>query len=166
MTPAEFIALGQDHMDQMQAQALQLTRNRTEAEDLLQEAAANAFRSRHTFQLGTNFIAWARTIIRNTFLNDVRRSKRRRDLLTDKPITYEWINEPTVINPAESHLTAEEIYGYITELPATFRWPFHLHVEGLTYKEISYRLGIPVGTAKSRVFTARQRLRRRIERTR
>ncbi len=163
MTIHDFTRLGQQHLPEMEAQALRLTKNREQAKDLLQEAAYLAFKNRHQFTPGTNFRAWSRKIIRNTFLSDYRQGKRRNDLLVKTPLHLDWSNREVTYNPAEGELGAEKIMELVQRLPVIYRHPFLLHFEGVKYREISVRLGIPVGTAKSRVFTARTILKKKIE---
>lgn len=155
MTITEFTRLGEQHLPEMEAQALRLTKNPEQAKDLLQEAAYWAYKNRLQYQPGTNFRAWAQAIIRNTFLSGYRRKKRRTELLQAKPPQQDWSTQEVTYNPAEGELGAQKIMKAIQELPVIYRHPFLLHFEGVKYKDISNRLGIPVGTAKSRVFTAR-----------
>lgn len=163
MSIHEFITLGQRHLPEMEAQALRLTKNAEAAKDLLQEAAYWAFRNRTHFKEGTNFRAWSLAIIRNTFLSDYRKSKRRSDLLKEQPPQQGWSTGEITYNPAEGVLDAQTIMGIVQTLPVIYRHPFLLHFEGIKYREIANRLGIPVGTAKSRVFTARQLLRDKVD---
>lgn len=163
MTHQDFIRLGWQYMPFMKAQAIRLTKDADAARDLLQEAALLAYKNRHQYRSGTNFRAWSSRIIRNVFLSQVRQEKRRRELMAEKPPHLGWTNpEATAHNPAEGKLGAEHIMGLIDKLPIHFRHPFLLHYEGVKYKEISNRLGIPIGTAKSRVFTARTILKEQV----
>lgn len=147
----------------MERHALRLTKDPEAAKDLLQETAFHAFKNRGQYQPGTNFKAWAFAIIRNTFISEYRRSKRRRDLLKATNPHLGWTENRITYNPAEGNLGAERIMELINGLPLAFRQPFMLHFEGVRYQEIAARMGIPVGTAKSRVFTARQQLREQLK---
>ncbi|MEM6769123.1 MAG: sigma-70 family RNA polymerase sigma factor [Bacteroidota bacterium] len=162
MNLTEFTRLGERHQADFEAQALRLTRDPEAAKDLLQEAAFNAYKNRHQYQPGTNFLAWAKTIIRNTFLSEYRRKKRRRALIETTHPHLNWTEKLVTHNPAEGNLGAEHIMELINQLPVEFRHPFMLHFQGVRYREIADRMGIPLGTAKSRVFTARQQLRKRL----
>jgi DNA-directed RNA polymerase specialized sigma24 family protein len=73
------------------------------------------------------------------------------------------MNKTTDKNPAESDLGAEEIMERIQALPENFRRAFLLHYNGMKYKDIATLTNVPVGTAKSRVWTARNLLRERIK---
>ncbi len=163
MTITEFTRLGEQYLPEMKAQALHLTKNPEQAKDLLQEAAYWAFKNRQQFQSDTNFRAWVQAIIRNTFFSNYRQQKRRGDLLEAKPLHNDWSTCEVTYNPAEGTLGAEKILESVQQLPVIYRHPFLLHYEGVKYREISLRLGIPVGTAKSRVFTARQILKKQID---
>jgi DNA-directed RNA polymerase specialized sigma24 family protein len=70
-----FEALAFEHIDALYRAGLRLTRNRWDAEDLVQDAHLRAFRFFHRFQPGTNFKAWLFTILRNTFINHYRKKK-------------------------------------------------------------------------------------------
>ncbi|OAV43684.1 RNA polymerase sigma factor [Lewinella sp. 4G2] len=163
MTITEFTQLGEQYLPAMEAQALRLTNDPHRAKDLLQEAAYSAYKNRQQFRPGTSFLAWAQAIIRNTFFSSYRQQKRRGDLLKATPIHDSWSTREVTYNPAEGTMGAEKIMELVQGLPVIFRHPFLLHYEGVKYREISLRLGIPVGTAKSRVFTARQILKKQID---
>ncbi len=162
MTPAQFTEWGGLHKESFLARARQLTHNEEDAEDLMQDAALVAFRHRDKFQDGTNFLAWGLTIIHNTFITDYRKRQRRRRLLHERPPVQAWAASVTAHNLAESSMTVEEIMCRVGELDTLYRLPFELFLRGHKYQEISLRLNIPVGTAKSRVFTARSLLRPRL----
>lgn len=164
MQLSEFTSLGQHYLPDMEAHALRLTRNEDAARDLLQESAYWAYRNWKTFQPGSNFRAWALTIIRNTFFSDYRSLKRRRELLENHQPDLNWGEPRITYNSAEGKLGAEKIMEVINELSEEFRKPFLLHYQGLKYREISLRMNIPIGTAKSRVFTAKKILQQRITR--
>lgn len=162
MTIQDFNELGLAHLPQLQAQALQLTRHPDRARDLLQESAYWAYKNWEQFQAGTNFLAWASTIIRNTFNNEYRLQRRRKALLEDKPLYPNWRSEQVAVNLVEGRIDAQKIERLVENLPAPFRDVFLLKLRGLDYHEISIRMGIPVGTVKSRVFTARRKLQAQI----
>ena len=159
MTISQISNLGDRHRAELTGFALHLTQDAHQAQDLLQEAAYLAIKYRDSYRPGTNFLGWGKTIIRNTFISGYRRVKRRAGLLDRNHPTQTWISATAVSNEAESNLATQEIMATIHALPTVYRIPFLLHYRGVKYQDISRRLGIPVGTAKSRVHTARVRLR-------
>ncbi len=162
MTINEVQDLGQRHLSEFRALALTLTHDEERARDLLQDVSYLMLKHRDTFKAGTNFSAWAKTIIRNTFISDYRQQKRRRELvIRDRPEAG-WIGDHAITNPAESHMGAEEIMVMVNELPAKYRRAFLLHYRGVKYKDIARMMNIPLGTAKSRVFTARKMLKEQL----
>ncbi|MEM9258177.1 MAG: sigma factor-like helix-turn-helix DNA-binding protein, partial [Bacteroidota bacterium] len=116
------------------------------------------------FTSGTNLQAWIKTIIRNVFITGYRKGKRRQEITAEQPPASNWSNQTTELNPAESDLGAEEIMGQIESLPEIYRRAFLLHYNGMKYKDIATITNVPIGTAKSRVWTARNLLRERIQR--
>jgi len=158
LTTTELQLLGQRHLPEFRAFALRLTADRDRAEDLIQDTLYLALKYRTSFQIGSNFRAWIKTIIRNTFISDYRRTKRRRDLLREERISGGYFSDRIIQNPAESNLGAEEIMKLIEEMPKIYRRAFLLFFQGMKYQEIAKLTGVPVGTAKSRVFTARKSL--------
>lgn len=138
--------------------ALSLTRDRDEAKDLLQESLLRALTYREKFRDNTNFKAWLYTIMRNTFINQHRRGKRT-DALMER-VEHDRAQAHRVETPAstESSITMHEIQTGLARLDNSFREPFQLHHDGYKYHEIAQRLGIPLGTVKSRIHQARHRL--------
>lgn len=142
--------------------ALKLTNNLEDAKDLVQETGCRAYRHKESFQTGSNFRAWLTIIMRNTFINDYR--KRKRHNLWFEPISNQHSSKLTIDNTAESNLTMQELSCHLTRVDEIFRTPFLLHYEGFKYDEIAEKLGIPLGTVKSRIFFARKKMRQSIER--
>ncbi|MBC6995090.1 RNA polymerase sigma factor [Neolewinella lacunae] len=162
LTVQELKQMGQEHLPEFRALALQLTADRDAAEDLLQDTIFLILKYRDQFEAGSNFSAWVKTIIRNTFITDYRKKKRRKELL-DKAKSLEfWTGDRITYNQAESSLGAEEIMGLIEALPSIYRRAFQLFCQGMKYQEIALLTGVPIGTAKSRVFTARQELKKQL----
>lgn len=138
--------------------ALKLTRNETDAKDLYQDTLIRIFMNKDRFEPGSNFKAWAVTIMRNIFINEFRKKVRRRNILNDKS-NHAYINGNTkTFNNGESNLISEDLCEIIDALPENFRTPFLMVFQGYKYEEISEIIGLPLGTVKSRVFFARKKL--------
>lgn len=138
--------------------AMGFTRNEEDAKDLTQETMLKAIVYREYYAQQTNFRAWVFTIMRNIFINQYRRKKKSAqifDLKSDFDMLHNLSgNQEDAVN----YITMKEINAQISILGDEYRIPFNLHFEGFKYKEIAERLEIPIGTVKSRIFLARQKL--------
>lgn len=143
--------------------ALKLTKDTTLAEDLFQETALLAYKNRAKFQTGTNIKAWMGTIMRNTFINQYRRKKRRNEIFDATPNNY-FINsgQSVTSNGGEENIRLEEITKLVDELDEKFRKPFLMAYQGYGYDEISITTNAALGTVKSRIFLARKALKMKI----
>jgi RNA polymerase sigma-70 factor (ECF subfamily) len=114
----------------LMAFAWRLTRDENDALDLFQETAYRAFKSRHSYIPNTNLLAWLTTIMRNTFINNYRKS-RRRQVINDETGDLFYINSGSrkVANGGESRMMIEEITGIIEKLDDIIRVPFLMHLE-------------------------------------
>ena len=158
------------HLDALYHVALRLTRNRAEAEDVVQEAFLRAFRSFHRFNPGTNCRAWLFTILRNVFLNRVR-SQGREVLETEMGglDQAEATADAHVIRNPEEQFLQTMLHGDVDRalatLPLAFREAVMLvDIEGLTYREVAEVVGCPIGTVMSRLSRGRTLLRRALGR--
>jgi len=166
----EFDALLMPILEMAYGSAYHLTRNREEAEDLVQEAAVLAFRAYHTFQQGTNFKAWFYKILLNCFRHNYRRQKRSpaTSPLDDVPDLYLYVQTAQAglhrpeANPAAlviSKLSQEQIQQAIAALPEEYRLVSILYfMEELPYREIADIVDCPVGTVRSRLHRGRKLL--------
>lgn len=154
------------HLDALYHVALRLTRNRAEAEDIVQEALLRAFRSFDRFNPGTNCRAWLFTILRNVFLNRVR--SQAREVMEADVGGFDQMESTTDAllerNPEERFLQTVlhgDIDRALATLPLAFREAILLvDVEGLTYREVAEVLACPIGTVMSRLSRGRALLRR------
>lgn len=133
--------------------ALALTRNRSDADDLLQNAVANALRARDSYEPGTKFKAWMSCILRNRFLSDIRR---RRETVSVEDAPAELFARPA---SQDGHMALLELRRAMGRLRPDHRLALvMITVQGMSYEEASAALGVPVGTVKCRVFRARKLL--------
>ena len=157
-------------MDALYRLALRLTRNRAEAEDVVQEAFLRAFRGFDRFNPGTNCRAWLFTILRNVFLNRVRSQGREVLEAEVGDLDRVEITTDTAVgpNPEEQFLQTMlhgDVDRALTTLPLAFREAVLLvDIEGLTYREVADVLGCPIGTVMSRLSRGRALLRRALGR--
>lgn len=169
-TPESFEALFVPIADLAYAVAYRLSRDRAEAEDLVQEAALQAYKSFHTFQLGTNFKAWYLRILTNCFFMRYRKQKHAPEMVDFDSAPslclmlesaaaglFEVSNDPA--GDLLGRMTAEQIAAALGTLPEEFRAVTTLYfLDEMPYKEIAATLGLPVGTVRSRLHRGRRML--------
>jgi len=140
-------------LPKLRIQALALTRNRSAADDLVQDAVYNALRAQASFTAGTNFPAWMHRIVRNRFISNVRKHRATTDI-ADVP-------EATLATNAahEDRLALKELGRAMARLPTDQREALvMIVVHGMSYEALAEATGCAVGTAKSRVYRARRQL--------
>ena len=168
----EFEEVALVHLDTLYRSALRLAHNRAEAEDIVQETCLRAFRNFHRFNPGTNCRAWLLTILRNIFLNRVRRAGR--EVLEEDLPAWESALEtgpgliPPSTNPEEEFLQTVlhgDVDRALKAVPLVYREAVILaDLEGLSYKEVAEALGCPIGTVMSRLSRGRHLLRQALSR--
>ena len=144
---------------ELQRFAYKLTADREEANDLLQETSLKALGNMDKYTPGTNFKGWVYTIMRNIFINNYRKEVRDQ-IFVDQTDNLFHINCPREIDNyiTDNGYDTKEIYRVVYSLPRDYRIPFLMHISGFKYREIADRLGLPLGTVKSRIFFTRQQL--------
>lgn len=161
LSAASFEQLAMPLFDRLYNFAHWLSRNRDEAEDLVQETYAKALKGFASFEPGTNFRAWMFRILRNTFLNS-RTGMKAATVPIDSPdedpaLPVETETPETILIDRASERILQEA---IEELPLPYREALLLcEVEEMSYQEIAAALAIPIGTVMSRLSRARRALR-------
>ena len=159
------------HLDALYRTALRMTRNPSDAEDLVQDALVRAYRFYDRFEPGTNFRAWLFKILTNTYINTYRRKQGRPQESsledTEEFFLYNQLSDEAGerVNDVEDtvldRLGADAIQRAIDQLPTQFRTTVQLSdVEGLSYAEIAEATGVAKGTVMSRLFRGRRLLQR------
>lgn len=161
MASDEFERQALEHLDALYNFAIYLTRKPPDADDLVQETYLRAFRFSHRFQPGTHLRAWLFQILRNTFLTFYRRRERESAIAEDG--VPDW-DVPMFHDAPEDTASAMEAHTDLERamhgLPEEFRTVLLLaEVEGMPLEEVARVMSCPVGTVKSRIFRAKERLR-------
>ena len=164
----KFTTDAMQYAPQLFSTALRMTRNRSDAEDLVQETYIKGWRSFQTFQEGTNLRAWLFRIMTNTYINKYNAQKRKgtevelddvEELFLYKRLGS--IDQSQLSSSAEDQMldlfTDDEVKNALESLPEDFRIPVLLSdVDGFAYKEIAEMLEIPIGTVMSRLHRGRK----------
>lgn len=157
-------------MDQLYAAAMRMTRNPSDAADLVQETFVKAFQAFGQFQQGTNLKAWLYRIQTNTFINNYRKNQRNPyqgtiDDLEDWQLGgAESVTQSLSTRSAEAeaidHLPDSAVKDALQAIPEDFRLAVYFaDVEGFSYQEIADIMKTPVGTVMSRLHRGRRMLR-------
>jgi len=157
-------------MDQLYAAAMRMTRNPSDAADLVQDTFVKAFAAFGQFQQGTNLKAWLYRILTNTFINSYRKNQRNPyqgtiDELEDWQLGgAESVTQGRSTRSAEveaiDHLPDSDVKDALQSIPEDFRMAVYFaDVEGFSYQEIADIMKTPVGTVMSRLHRGRRMLR-------
>ncbi|MHB8288463.1 MAG: sigma-70 family RNA polymerase sigma factor [Acidimicrobiales bacterium] len=167
----KFVDQAMQYMPALYSAGLRMTRNPSDAEDLVQETYLRAYRAFGTFQEGTNLKAWLYKILTNAFINSFRARKRRPQEVDVEDVEvlylYRRLRGPQG-GPAEGRSAEDEVLERITDtevkaavesLPESFRMTVLLaDVEGFSYSEIAEVMDVPIGTVMSRLHRGRRSL--------
>lgn len=162
-TPEVFEAETMAHINDLYRTAVRLTRDATEADDLVQETYMQAWKSFDKYELGTNCRAWLYKILFNKFDHHRRKKYTQAKYIQEAD---ELVFANASFNaPIPENLTDTEIIAALNKLPDHYRSVVLLaDVHEFDYKEVAQILDIPIGTVMSRLSRARQQLKKSLAR--
>lgn len=160
-------------LDQLYGAAMRMTKNPADAEDLVQETYAKAYRAFGQYQHGTNLKAWLFRILTNTYINIYRKNQRGpavdpTEQIEDWQMAAAERHTSGGLRSAEAEaldlLPNDVINDALAQIDPLFRDAVYLaDVEGFSYKEIAEIMDTPVGTVMSRLHRGRKALRELLE---
>ena len=158
----EFEGVALQYMGSLYKAALRMTRDESEAQDLVQDAYLRAYRFFDKFEKGTNLKAWLFKILKNVYINKYRRESKIPQMveLSNVEASGDLTASMTPENEVFDNLLDDDITNAIDALPEEFRLTIILSdLEGFPYKEIAEILDCPIGTVMSRLHRGRRLLR-------
>ena len=159
MTTAAITTRLMDLQSNMLNFAYMLTSNRDDAQDLLQDTTLKVLDNYDKYTENTNFKGWVFTIMRNIFINNYRRQVRSSTVIdTTEDLYHLNLSQESGLATPEGSFAAKEISVAINSFSKEYKVPFTMYIAGYKYSEIAEKMGLPLGTVKSRIFFARKRL--------
>lgn len=144
--------------------AYQLTSNREQAQDLLQDTTLKALDNEDKYVDNVNFKGWIFTIMRNIFINNYRQNVRKATVIDQTEDLYHLnISQDSGLSTPEGSYAVKEISVDLNSFSDDYRIPFNMFVAGYKYNEIAEAMNLPLGTVKSRIFFARKTLRKQLK---
>lgn len=144
--------------------AYQLTTDKEQARDLLQDTTLKALDNEEKYVDNVNFKGWIFTIMRNIFINNYRQTVRKATIIDQTEDLYHLnISQDSGLASPEGSYAVKEITQALEGFSDDYRIPFNMYVAGYKYNEIADKMGLPLGTVKSRIFFARKRLRDQLQ---
>lgn len=144
---------------ELQRFALKLTADYDSANDLVQDCMLQALNNQEKFVHTQNFKGWMYTLMRNIFINNYRRTVREMAMIDHTySISQQMLVEAEDGDRFEYIYDLKQLYKMVYSVPEELKRPFLMFVAGFKYVEIAEKLGLPIGTVKSRLFFVRKRL--------
>ncbi len=141
--------------------ALQLTEDREDAMDLVQETSYKALKNKKRLQNDDHIRAWLYTILKNTYINYLRSSQYRQLVYdTDELSEYAEKNVDRRNLLPDEILLKKELREMVSRLPGVYEKPILMLLSGYSYKEIAQQMDIPIGTVKSRIHLGKKQIRK------
>jgi RNA polymerase sigma-70 factor (ECF subfamily) len=143
--------------------ALRYTKNRNDADDLVQETSLKVYKNYQKYNPEYDFKSWTVAIMENTFISNLRKVKTARNHLQGfKHYRNSELTTSTKVSENQAQDVQNKLWVMIEELPSKSKEPFVMYLDGYRYEEIASHLEIPIGTVKSRINYARTKLRNQL----
>jgi RNA polymerase sigma factor (sigma-70 family) len=156
MTAIEFNHQILEYQKNLKGFAYSLVADRDEALDLVQETYLKAISYHEKLSDYSNLKVWIMTIMKNIFINKYWRSVKNRNIMNEKEAVM--TERDRGFDSVDSYYTQNELNKVVNQLKDEIKKPFMMYVDGFKYAEIAEEMSINIGTVKSRIFTARQKL--------
>ncbi|HEY9005844.1 RNA polymerase sigma factor [Ohtaekwangia sp.] len=164
MTATELTNQIADLRSTLQTFTRRFTNDRQESLDLVQDTMLKALLYRDKFREDTNLKGWLFTIMRNTFINNYRKSQRARTSHDKtRELYFLHVEDEYTFNRPQESLEFKEIWRNVNNIKDEFLAPFKMYTSGYKYHEIAEHLNIPIGTVKNRIFQARKEIQKRLQ---
>lgn len=161
MKKPKFDSLVTKETESLRMYALRFTRSPEDANDLVQDTVLKAITYYDKFKEGTNLKGWLYTIMKNTFINNYRRTTKVNSIVTQTDeITSSNLYFSSTKNNGEDIFVMDDIREALSLLEKEYYTPFSMYFEGYKYHEIAEQLEIPIGTVKTRIHVARKYLKK------
>lgn len=159
MSTAEFTTALCAQEATLHQMAFRFTRDRDDLNDLIQDTFTKALKYRDRYADGTNLKAWLFVMMKNIFINQYNKTVGRKTFTDGTPGEY-YLNGygASNITLTDRRILANDLTQALDGLTERFRIPFEMHFEGFQYDEIAEELAIPIGTVKSRIYKAREKM--------
>lgn len=162
-SPAHQTALYRQFSVPMFRVLLRFSRDKSEAEDMLQDGFVRVYRDMVQFRGDGALGGWIRRIMVNTALSHLRKQ---RNFVKDVPDFSVFEAKFHTEEDFASNLDAQTLLGYLQRLPPGYRAVFNLYaIDGFSHEEIAEKLGITIGTSKSQLFKAREYLKKILDKS-
>lgn len=159
MKELEFSDYYKKNFPALQSFAQKLTRNKMDADDLVQETAIKAYRNFDRFSKDLSFKNWTFTILKNTFITKYNKKKRKGEFAVEPgKLSYLPIINAAVEDNSKKWDGLKKAKAHIQKLSQKSKLPLQMYINGYQYNEIAQELDIPIGTVKSRISFARTKL--------
>ena len=158
MTTQQFIATYDSNYDRLVQFGQNLTNNKNDALDIVQEASIRAYKNKEKLSPEDNFLGWMRIIIKNVFINKYQKAKRRQKLMQGATKEMCTLLKSKTYNKGVQQMRFNSIRSRLARIKDKYKKPFFLYFKGYSYQEIAEKMEIPEGTVKSRIHTAKQQM--------
>lgn len=139
------------------------TSNKEESWDLVQDTILKALSNKTKFIKDTNLKGWLYTIMRNTYINQYRKSSRMK-MSKGEQSDYQYLNmeDNYTYNKPDNAAQIKEVWSKVDSIKSDLSKPFKMYTSGYKYSEIAEHLQLPLGTVKNRIFQAREEIQKRL----